>query len=230
MKITEKDKVQDRWYEEAKTQTIESLPVFMNHLVDDYEHDYGTICHAVAAAGIAAMCAVDHDPKQGGITGFQAGAIMWKVIRHWYFESNKTGLRLIDYDDFLYPQYEGQYQKTITASTWECIQKRAKELIEEADTAHVKYLVEAEKYKEAIAIFVEKYPDYYQRREHYDHLRCGTGDELDAYHKKESDGFEFAPQEPYEPINSSSSRVYQHWQSISAGIVPFGYEVDNEQE
>lgn len=88
--ITEEMKIQNEWYKEAKKQTVETLPEFVRHLTEDYSHDYGTICHAVAAAGIAAMYAVDNSPT-GGITGFQAGCIMWKVIREWNFQNNKTG-------------------------------------------------------------------------------------------------------------------------------------------
>lgn len=123
--ITEKMGVHKDWYEDAKKQTIDTLPAFLNKLTTEYSHDYGTICHAVAAAAIGAAWAIDHAPT-GGITGFQAGAVMWKFIRHWNYSSNKTGLRIIDYDNFLYPQYHDKFQKTISLATWEAIQKEAR--------------------------------------------------------------------------------------------------------
>lgn len=122
--ITEEQKVHLQWYEDAKKQTIETLPVFINHLMNDYTHDYGTICHALTAGGIATMWAMN-EHKQGGITGFQAGAIMWEFLLHWNYGSNKTGLKIVDYDNFLYPQYADKFAKTITKSTWEAIKKEA---------------------------------------------------------------------------------------------------------
>lgn len=87
--ITEKDNkdIIDGWFKAAKEQTLETLPSFMNHILNDYTHDYGTICHALTACAIGAAYAGDKS-KQGGITGFQAGCIMWDFIRHWNHESN----------------------------------------------------------------------------------------------------------------------------------------------
>ena len=36
--------------------------------------DYGTVCHAIALSAVARTA-------QGGITGFQAGAVMWEFIK-----------------------------------------------------------------------------------------------------------------------------------------------------
>lgn len=117
------------WYEEAKKMTLEKLPEFLRHLNEDYCHDYGTICHAITASGIAAMWATDH--SCGGITGFQAGCIMWEFIKHWNYEYNKTGLKLIDYDNLLYPQYSDKFEKTIPQWIWDALQKEAKNKLDE---------------------------------------------------------------------------------------------------
>lgn len=127
--ITEEDGVQKEWYEQANKQTLETLPAFLNHLLNDYQHDYGTICHAITAGGIATMYAMNqHD--QGGITGFQAGAIMWEFITNWNHSGNKTGMKLIDYDDLLYPQYEQKVDKIIPKATWDKLQEEAIRLLE----------------------------------------------------------------------------------------------------
>lgn len=118
------------WYEEARSIKPGELSDFMDHLANDYIHDYGTICHAVAAAGIAAMTAMNHT-EQGGITGFQASCVMWMVIRHWTMTGNKTGLRLIDYDKMLYPQYRESFEKTVDADVWEKIREEAKKKLDE---------------------------------------------------------------------------------------------------
>lgn len=47
--ITEKDNEQEIWFKEAEKQTLETLPEFIRHLLEDYGHDYGTICHALAS-------------------------------------------------------------------------------------------------------------------------------------------------------------------------------------
>ncbi len=121
--ITEAMDLHKEWYERAKKQTLETLPTFIESIIN-YNHDYGTICHAVTAAGIGAMYAVNKS-EQGGITGFQAGCIMWEFIRVWMHMEQP--LALIDYQDMLYPQYEGRFQKTITIKTWEWLQKQASE-------------------------------------------------------------------------------------------------------
>ena len=124
-KITEEMKVHEKWYKEAKDQTLETLPAFLKKLTEKYSHDYGTICHAIAASAIATAWAVNATPT-GGITGFQAGAVMWGFVRNWKFSNNKSGLRIIDYDDMLFPQYEEKFtNKSISESTWIALQKEA---------------------------------------------------------------------------------------------------------
>lgn len=120
--VKDKDLI-NKWYEEARDMTPEKLPEFIRKLTQDYKHDYGTICHAVTAAAIGAAWSIDHSPE-GGITGFQAGCIMWEFIRKWM---DKQGpLRLVDFDDMLYPQYDHKFQKTIDSDTWEWLQEQAK--------------------------------------------------------------------------------------------------------
>jgi hypothetical protein len=213
------------WQAKAKAATIETLPAFLTELTEKYQHDYGTICHAVAIAAVAAAWSVDHSPT-GGITGFQAGCIMWQFIREWNCSSNKTGMRLLDYDNFLYPQYADKFRKVLSADTWEAIQKEAQAHIEKADKEYGEYLEAVKQYKDDITAFMAKHPDYYERREHYDPLGMGNGEQWEAEEKKKASGFEFAPQEPYCPVNSSSP-VYRHWKSILMGKVPFGYTVES---
>lgn len=135
--ITEEENLQDQWYEDAKKQTVETLPEFIRHLTEDYNHDYGTICHAITAGCIATGWAINSTPG-GGITGFQAGAIMWKFIREWNYKHNQLGLRLIDYDNILYPQYADKFKNTLTQDHWTKIQEAAKAKLQdnEEDKVH----------------------------------------------------------------------------------------------
>lgn len=115
-------KIIEQWLKDAQEQTLESLPSFLNHLMNDYKHDYGTICHALSIGSIATMKAMNKC-EQGGITGHQAGAIMWENIQNWMTEYRDKPLTLVDYSKMLYPQYDYHFDKTISSSTWEFLQK-----------------------------------------------------------------------------------------------------------
>lgn len=136
--IREEQHLEKVWFEEAKKQTIETLPNFISHIMNDYEHDYGTICHAVSACALAAAWAVNKH-KQGGITGFQARFVMWDFIKEWMYIDNRTSLRILDFDDMLYPQREERFDKVISKEIFESVQKAAQEMldrIKNGGTAH----------------------------------------------------------------------------------------------
>lgn len=133
--ITEEQKIHEEWFKQAEEVKLDTLPKFLDHLINDYVHDYGTIVHAIAAGAIATAWAMNAS-EQGGITGFQASCLTWSFIRHWYYNNNKTGMRLIDYDKMLYPQYEDRFAKTISKGTWEALQKEAKANLESHEQAH----------------------------------------------------------------------------------------------
>jgi hypothetical protein len=128
--ITEEMGVHKDWYKQAKEMRPEDLPNFINRLLDDYEHDYGTICHALTAGAIATLYAMNNY-EQGGITGFQAGCIMWEFIKNWNYTDNKTSLKITDFDKMLYPQYANSFEKTLSSTTWEALRKEAEVLLEE---------------------------------------------------------------------------------------------------
>lgn len=135
--------VRGRWYATAGPRNMtfkRMLPwvkspfeKFIKEL-SEYDHNYDTICHAVACAGIAAMWAMNRT-KSGGITWFQANQVMWMVIRHWgRFE--KQPMKLTDFSDFLYPQAKERLEPTMPPETWAWIQEAAKTLLEESKDAH----------------------------------------------------------------------------------------------
>lgn len=129
--ITEEMHLEKEWFEEAKKiETVEDLAKFVNHMLNDYNHDYGTCCYAVAACAVAGAWL---GASVQWITGFQAGLVMFEFIRHWTKEANKCGLKLVDYDEFLFPQYEEKFDKTISKETWENIQKAARNNLEKED-------------------------------------------------------------------------------------------------
>jgi len=130
--ITEEMGLHKEWFIQAREQTLESLPEFIRHLIQDYGHDYGTIVNACVAAGIAGIQAVNHDPKQGGITGFQAGCVMWGFMREWMHYDSPMLLR--NYGNMLYPQYKKEFAQTISKDTWAWLQAEAKRKLAEANT------------------------------------------------------------------------------------------------
>ena len=130
--VREEDHPEKAWFEEAGKMTIEELPKFIDKLVNGYNHDYGTVCHAVSACALAAAWAVNKD-ENIGLTGFQAGFVMWDFIRQWQKPFNKTGMKLVDYDDMLYPQYAFKYEKTISRETWEKLKEEARRLLNDRD-------------------------------------------------------------------------------------------------
>lgn len=134
--ITEDMRLQDEWYKRAYSMKPDDFPDFFREMTEDYVHDYGTVCHAMAAIGLAAMCAFNKsEGARGGITGFQAGCVMWEVIRHMNYEDDKCGLRLLNMDDLLYPQYEHKFC-SISSNTWEAVQKEAQKRLSERSTDH----------------------------------------------------------------------------------------------
>lgn len=127
--ITEEDHPEKEWFDEAKRQNLKSLPTFIDHVLNDYIHDYGTVCHAISACALAASYAADKSDC-GGITGFQAGFVMWDFVRQWMYRDNTCGLKIFNYDDMLYPSSNYKFKDTISSFTWDAIQKEAKRLLE----------------------------------------------------------------------------------------------------
>lgn len=126
--VTEEMHPEKEWFKEAGKMTVDKLPEFMDRMLNGYIHDYGTAVHAIAACALAAAWAAS---EQEGITGFQAGFVMWDFIRGWNHTGNVTGMKLLDYDDMLYPQFAHKYDRTISKSTWENIQKEARNKLAE---------------------------------------------------------------------------------------------------
>lgn len=123
--ISEEDNIQDAWYQEAWDVTPESLPKFIKHIMNDYNHDYGTYCHALTACAIATVNAYGDQ-----LSGFQASCIAILFPRHFFYTNTKTGISLRNWDDMLYPQYETKFDKVIGSNMWDLIQKSAKEFLE----------------------------------------------------------------------------------------------------
>lgn len=134
-RIQEEDGIHKTWMEEARAvKTVEAFVAFHDKLMNTYNHDYGTICHAVAALSVAGACLANADKVNGGITGFQASAIMWEWLAGWGTGPKNHG-RMLDFDMMLYPQYKKKFV-TISVKVWEWLQKMAEKNLAELPDAH----------------------------------------------------------------------------------------------
>ena len=121
---------------EKKREDIKSfddLISFLQNVKDNYNSCYGEAPRAIAQALLATAWYL---ASEFGITAFQAGFVMWDFIKDWLFDDNECGMKLIDYDNMLYPQYEYKFEKHLTRSTYEALQKKARENLEKDKIVH----------------------------------------------------------------------------------------------
>lgn len=129
-KLMNEFQARDHIIERAKqAETLEQVMAIVKNVQENFNYDYGVAPRAIGAAAYAVASFL---ARKMGITGFQAGFAMFDFIRAFNYPSNKCGLRIIDYDDMLYPQYEYKFQKTISLSTWQSIQVEAKKRLDES--------------------------------------------------------------------------------------------------
>ena len=107
---------------------FDKLVEFLKDVRDNYNYDYGVAPRAIAQASVATAW---YFAYVFGITGFQAGFVMWDFIRDWQYRDNECGLKIVDYDLMLYPQYEYKFtEKTISEWQWEALQEKAQKEID----------------------------------------------------------------------------------------------------
>lgn len=114
----------------AEVESIENTEQafkFVNKLINKYKHDYGTIINAIYYGMMATMRAMN-ESSQGGITGFQASCLGWKLVRK-LFLVGEGPLSLVKANDYLYPQYADKFT-TMDLDIWEWVQNKAKENLE----------------------------------------------------------------------------------------------------
>ena len=132
--MQEKDFV-EKWSERLSDPvTVGELPEFLTEMLEDAD-GYGSIARALGYGAVVTARAMDRSP-QGGITFFQAGFVMWTFVRELMYESNKCGLRIVDYDKMLYPQYGHDFEKTITNDVWKSLQEEAEKSLDSRESAH----------------------------------------------------------------------------------------------
>lgn len=145
MKITEEQrkrwtKNREKWMEEAKgVSEPEGLQTFAEKLIGHCADETGVDFYEDSANSTAALAyaAIEMMAQQYGLSGFQIGCIMWMLIDKMVIEDHDTGMKLTNYNNMLYPQYEHRFEKTISKECWEAMQKKAAELLEEYEKDHI---------------------------------------------------------------------------------------------
>jgi hypothetical protein len=120
--------VKPEWKRRAKAcSTPDELAKFVRYLAEQ-RHDYGTIVWACVEAAQAAVRTLDRS-SQGGLTGFQASCVAMQFIAD--MNGITSPFRLVDYGNMLFPQYDREFARTITASTWKWLQQEAGKMLAE---------------------------------------------------------------------------------------------------
>lgn len=104
--------------------TFDDLISFLKEVNEGGNTGYNTSPNEIAQAALATAWFF---ASEFGITGFQAQYVMWDFIRDWFYFDNKCGMRIMDYDKMLYPQYDYRFKNIISKDTFESLQERAKE-------------------------------------------------------------------------------------------------------
>lgn len=124
-----KKELQDK---RKEIETFDDLVEYLKDIKDNYSFGYSEAPRAIAQASVAVA---GYLSREFGITGFQASCAMWDFIRDYVYTDNKCGLRIINYDDMLYPQYSFKFQKTITSEIFNALQRQAKKNLKEYESA-----------------------------------------------------------------------------------------------
>lgn len=115
-------------FPKARAQTFETLPAFIEE-VRAFKCGYSGAAYKTAAVALAAAWAMS---REEGITGFQAGGALWEFIGAWQMWDDGRPARLLDFEQFLYPQYEHDFNPpTMRQDTFAWLQKRSAELLAE---------------------------------------------------------------------------------------------------
>ena len=103
---------------------LEDIPGFVTKAMCGYEHDYDSVVKAFTACLCACAWAIN---QQAGLTGFQAGFVPLLFMQKWNGIGEDVGLRVIDYDNMLYPQYEENFSKVMSQDVYNSLVEKARE-------------------------------------------------------------------------------------------------------
>ena len=123
--------IEDSWYKEIDTLTSKSkYNAFVSKLISGYEHDFGTSLRALA-------CIVNATIRfyGGGLSNFQASYLMWKILEKTFCIKDSVGLKIVRYEDLLYPQLVYHFDNELDKSQHEKLIELAKKNLVESTEA-----------------------------------------------------------------------------------------------
>lgn len=129
MKNTSENEQYLSWYRESKKEkTNEEIIEFNEEILNNYPHDYESICHAIAASTLTHL---HNCLYRCGATGAQANYTTWQIIRQMF--NIESGAKLINYDDMIYPQYDIEFEddRELPKEVFEKLQEMAKRSLDE---------------------------------------------------------------------------------------------------
>lgn len=125
-------------HKRAREQTLATLPAFLTECAN-VEAGYGECVVATGAAMLATFYAMNNSAPtcRGGMTGFQAGAATWEIIKAiGVLGGEDSILAFFDHADLLYPQRDHK-RTTIPAHVWDEVKRRAIQNLTCEDLANV---------------------------------------------------------------------------------------------
>lgn len=126
--------IRNEWERRAKTETktitdLTNLATdIWNHVIslkdgEDIYNDSSSAASSLALAGIY-MCSYNF-----GLTFFQMHYIMWTIIDKMMIDEHDVGLRIVNFNNMLYPQYEYLFNKTMSKDEFDALQKKAASML-----------------------------------------------------------------------------------------------------
>jgi hypothetical protein len=114
----------DKWLDRAKAVSTEDELAALVRDVLAEPQDYGTCVYSTAACALAGATLAS---KKLGITGFQAGCVMWEFVQRWLHIEGPA--RLVRYHDMLYPQNAEKFVREIDSETAEYLKTEARKVL-----------------------------------------------------------------------------------------------------
>lgn len=128
---TIRDQIYQEVYDLGSTEAItRALPELSEKYCKTYEGAAEFIGTYLAALGNQ-MC------EEIGTTGFQKSYTIFRFLFTFNFQHNKTGLKLVNYDDMLYPQYAYLFAPVISKAVWKNMQSQAEKMLQEHKDEYV---------------------------------------------------------------------------------------------
>lgn len=122
---------QIQWFATAKNlKNFHEFRDFRKQILYETEHDYATLAHAAGALliGLAHATANSLD-----LSPLQSLYAMFDFVKEYRYSSNRCGISIMDYDNFLKPNMDEYFEKSISQDVWERIQAEAQSRLAEIE-------------------------------------------------------------------------------------------------